>query len=168
MPFVVTSTSGSEARTSRLAYVLLGGPRPRQLTNILHQLKSHLLPWTPGDVLVFHTGEYDSPSNRTFIESALPSAQLLRIPLSDWTLPAGLREEDAPNWWYAPCCPFPQHGIGYRHMVSTLQPAEWLTALQPGRYDSMEYTADSKARLVGNKWMLVMDTSFLHTVSLVF
>lgn len=102
---------------SRLAYVLLGsGTRNDLLSSILNQLRDHLLPWTPGDVLFFHTGEYDKVTEQALITSVLPDAKILRIPEEAWTLPEGMHEEDAPTWWYADCCPFPMHGIGYRHM----------------------------------------------------
>ncbi|KAL6752116.1 nucleotide-diphospho-sugar transferase [Haematococcus lacustris] len=111
------NTDQHRAAHSHLAYVLLGsGTRNDLLVTILQQLKVHLLPWTPGDVLFFHTGEYDSPGNQSIVTRILPDAQLLRIPAAAWELPADLSEADAPSWWYAPCCPFPQHGVGYRHM----------------------------------------------------
>ncbi len=178
----------SRAR-SRLAYVLLGsGTRDDLLAAALKQLRDHLLPWTPGDVLFYHTGdhdeegadagrgrfmhcqeqharhvrgpsspaggtlcmmrtagggqrpfascaaekgatgrrhagrarscagEYDSPARQQLVTRVLPQALVQRIPATEWSLPEGLKEEDAPGWKYSPCCPFPMHGIGYRHM----------------------------------------------------
>lgn len=106
------------ARTrARLAYVLLGsGSRDDLLVSILKQLRDFLMPWTPGDVLFFHTGEYDTPDKTALVTKIIPSALILRIPEDAWTLPEGLHENDAPTWKYSKCCPFPMHGIGYRHM----------------------------------------------------
>jgi hypothetical protein len=86
------------------------------LVNILQQIRDLLLPWTPGDVLFYHTGEYDSGQAAALVTDILPTAIMLRIPEAAWQLPPGLEEDDAPGWKYAPCCPFPQHGVGYRHM----------------------------------------------------
>lgn len=103
--------------TSKLAIVVLAsGTNDHQLFNILSEIRTNILPWTPGDVMVFHTGDYEDQTRQNKLRAVLPAAKLHRIPIEYWTLPPGLSEDDAPKWNYAKCCPLPQHGIGYRHM----------------------------------------------------
>lgn len=62
------------------------------------------------------TLQYDTPELQAPLLKRLPKANITRIPAEAWILPPGLNESDAPSWKYASCCPYPMHGIGYRHM----------------------------------------------------
>ncbi|KAF5836581.1 nucleotide-diphospho-sugar transferase [Dunaliella salina] len=102
---------------SLLAYtLLLSGEQNPDLLENLDLIRQHLLPWTPGHVLLFHTGAYEAAAKQAPLLEVLPTAKFLRIPDEAWTLPPGLKEEDVVSWAFAPCCPYPTHGIGYRHM----------------------------------------------------
>mmetsp|Transcript_27771 Transcript_27771/g.75111 ORF Transcript_27771/g.75111 Transcript_27771/m.75111 type:complete len:324 (-) Transcript_27771:845-1816(-) len=100
-----------------LAYtLLLSDEQNPDLLESLELIRRNLLPWTPGHVLLFHTGAYETAAKQTPLLEVLPTAKFLRIPDDAWALPPGLKEEDVVSWAFAPCCPYPMHGIGYRHM----------------------------------------------------
>ncbi len=61
-------------------------------------------------------GDYDHPAKLSLVTETIPDVQIHRIPPSAWKLPKELSEDDAPSWKYSKCCPFPMHGVGYRHM----------------------------------------------------
>lgn len=63
------------ASDSRLAYVILGsGTRDAMLVALLEALRDRILPWTPGDVLFFHTGERARTSLRTHLFASAHTA----------------------------------------------------------------------------------------------
>ncbi len=112
---VLAATAHVAAATSAadLAYVLLGSNTPERdavLHEALTSMRDNLLPSTPGDVLLFHTGEFSSGSPRLVaVRAILPELRAVRLPDSAWQLPHGFTDKDVRKG---------SHGIGYRHMCA--------------------------------------------------
>jgi hypothetical protein len=90
--------------------VFLAHDRDADLHKALTSLRDNLLPSTPGDVLLMHTGEFDLGSTRlTAVRAIVPQLRAMRVPDSAWQLPRGFTEKDVRKG---------DRSIGYRHMCA--------------------------------------------------